>query len=406
MSTVRTRTLLSVSTAVLLFLAGCVSANPRISEAEPVLLTRRAEIEKVQSRLLLETVERLAKRSADKSAHIQGQVTLDLLAMSGGGDYGAFGAGFLVGWGQAKDASSRRPDFDAVTGVSTGALLAAFAFLGTDQSYQAIEDFYRHPKKDWVKSRGLLFFLPARPSFMNIDGLEREIQQAVNADMVQALAAQASRGRCLLIAATNLDYGTQFFWDLGAEATKARETGEMDRIHRILLASAAIPAVFPPVAIDGSYYADGGVTANVLLRLDPDAPEGLIKLWKRKYPSLPLPRCRYWVIINNQLNQPPKTVQPKWPAVMAPSMSTSIRSATVAEVRWLAAQASYANEAYGADIEVRVVAIPDDWRAPVAGDFKRETMESLADLGRRLGAEPASWQLWAVPRNAPEKPAP
>jgi hypothetical protein len=69
----------------------------------------------------------------------------------------------------------------------------------------------------------------------------------------------------------------------------------------------------------------------------------------------------------------------------------------MAEVRWLAAEADYVNAVYGTNIEVRVTAIPDDWRAPVKGDFQKETMESLADLGRLMGADPASWTVWAAP---------
>jgi hypothetical protein len=154
------------------------------------------------------------------------------------------------------------------------------------------------------------------------------------------------------------------------------------------------------VIIDGSAYADGGVTANVFLRLEPEVPYGFIQVWRRKYPGLPMPKVRYWVIINNQLRQPPKTVQLRWPAVISPSLDTAIRSATVAEVRWLTAQANYANAAFGTDIEVRVVAIPDEWRAPVPGSFKQKTMESLSDLGRMLGAEKSSWQLWTASKKS------
>ena len=64
--------------------------------------------------------------------------------------------------------------------------------------------------------------------------------------------------------------------------------------------------------------------------------------------------------------------------------------------RWLAAQADYVNIKYGTDIEVRVVSIPNDWRPPVKGDFKKETMESLTDLGRKLGSDPKSWTVWTT----------
>lgn len=384
--------------ACISFATGC-SSQSRTVQTEQSLLTQRAENEIAQREVFDRAVERLVDRVAAETSSTNDPVTVDLLAMSGGGDYGAFGAGFLVGWGQSTDASYRRPQFDAVTGVSTGALLAPFAFLGTDQSCESVEHFYRNPQKDWVTSRWL-FFLPKNPSFMTIPGLEREIGAAVDDTIIRALATESAKGRVLFIAATNLDTGTQHFWNLGAEAAKSIENGDSQRVRKILLASAAIPAIFPPVVIDGTAYADGGVTANVFLRLDPEAPDGFQNVWRRKYPDLPKPKMRYWIIINNQLYQPPKTVQPRWPAVMSPSLGTAIRSATMAEVRWLAAQAKYANAAFDANIEVRVVAIPDEWRPPVPGDFKQETMESLTDLGRKLGAEKSSWQLWVAPKGS------
>jgi hypothetical protein len=98
------------------------------------------------------------------------------------------------------------------------------------------------------------------------------------------------------------------------------------------------------------------------------------------------------------MHQPPETVQIRWPSVVSPSLATAVRSATIAELRWLAAEVDYVNATLGTDIEVRVVAIPDDWRPPVVGEFREETMRSLTELGRRLGEDPSSWTIWASPR--------
>lgn len=373
---------------------GCASEH-RAVQSEQALLAQKAKEEKSQQEVFAAAVERLVEAVAARSAGKTEPATLNILAMSGGGDYGAFGAGFLVGWGESADASYHRPEFDAVSGVSTGALLAPYAFVGTDSSCEKVQGFYRNPKPDWVEERGLFFFMPNNPSLMTIPGLQRDIKTAVDDSVIKAMAAQSAKGRVLMISATNLDFGTQHLWDLGEESARSLKTGDPDRVRKILLASAAIPAVFPPVLIDDVAYADGGVTANVLLRLAPKAPNGFIQVWKRQHPELPMPKVRYWVIINNQLHQPPVTVQPQWPKVLSPALATSIRSATLAEVRWLVAEAEYTNVAFGTDIEVRVVAIPDEWRAPVHGDFQKKTMESLTDLGRKLGAEESSWQLWA-----------
>jgi Patatin-like phospholipase len=335
-----------------------------------------------------------ADRAARAPAHDGDPPTLNFLALSGGGDKGAFGAGFLVGWGAVTDPKWRRPEFDAVSGVSTGALLAPFAFIGTDEACRQVEDFYRHPKDTWIQDRGTLFFLPWHPSFMTIPGLEKDIRAVIDEKMIKGLAAGSEAGRTLAVSATNLDLGRQRFWNLGLEAQAAAKSGDNDRVVRMLMASAAIPAVFPPIEIDGFVYGDGGVSANVLLRLDAADPDAFLQRWIREHPGQRLPRIRYWIIVNNQLQHVPKVVELAWPSIISPSLAVSIRQATIAEIRWLGAQADYVDSVRHTNIEVRVVAIPDDWRPPVPGEFKQQTMESLSDLGRKLGADPASWTMW------------
>lgn len=365
-------------------------------EFKQVAIEQNKEINAAFSGATHRIFDRLTKEMNEATDGSTGH--LDFLAISGGGDYGAFGAGFLVGWGKTPDPAQRRPDFDVVTGVSTGALLAPFVFLNTDEACAQVESFYRNPRTDWLEGRGMFYFLPSFPSFMKIPGLDRDIRSAVDMPFIEKVAEQSRKGKILAVSATDLDVGRQMFWNIGVEAEKATKTGDKERIPNMMLASAAIPAAFPPIEIDGALYADGGVTANVFLRLEPRNPEGVIQLWRHAYPGKPLPKIRYWVIINNQLQQRPKTVQPRWPAIISPSLATAVRSSTITEVRLIAAQADYVNAAMHADIEVRVIAIPDDWRPPVEGDFQKETMESLSDLGRKLGADPNSWQLWASPK--------
>lgn len=375
-------------------LLGCAgSPRPTLTEA---CLQERAEADQAEMAAAIhdantKLIARIERRAEESPNEVP---TMNVLAMSGGGDYGAFGAGFLVGWGSVADPRWRRPDFDIVTGVSTGALLAPFAFIGTDEACLAVESLYRDPQKDWVLQTGLLFFLPSNPSFMKIPGLERDLRAVVDAELIAQMAQQSRAGKGLVISSTDLDLGRQKFWEVGAESEAAVKDGQYDRVQRILLASAAIPAVFPPVQIGESIYGDGGVTANVFFRLDVRNPSAFFPRWRAAHPDRPFPKVRYWVIINNQARHIPKTVQARWPEVIGPSLEAAVRSATLAEVRWLAAQADYVNTRYGTDIEVRVVSIPDDWRPPVEGDFQKQTMESLTDLGRALGSDPGSWTLW------------
>lgn len=393
---------LAIATSIAL--AGC-GAPERKSLDPAQFKTDAAADSEAMAGAMNEAITKMLDRIESRVSKAPGAElpTINILAMSGGGDYGAFGAGLLVGWGMSENPNWKRPDFDAVTGVSTGAMLAPFAYLGTEEACLAVEKFYRNPKKDWIVDRGLFFFLPFNPSFMTIPGLSRDLRHEIDAKFIAKMAERAREKRVIIISATNLDLGRQKFWELGEEATAAVANGDYARVQDILLASAAIPAVFPPVEIGQWIYGDGGVTANVFLRLDARSPHSFIARWLADHPGQPLPKVRYWVIINNQMEHIPKTVQLSWPDVVGPSLSTAIRSATICEVKLLAAEADFVNAVYESDIEVRVIAIPDEWRPPVPGDFKPETMRSLTDLGRKLGAEPNSWSVWASPATSKRK---
>ncbi|MGH7242856.1 MAG: patatin-like phospholipase family protein [Phycisphaerales bacterium] len=379
-------------TAAVLCLSGC-SAQPRV--LDDATLKQMAAEDDVKFREEFQAgVSRLMERVSTRLDQEGGKdVTIDILAISGGGDYGAFGTGFLVGWGSAPG-SFKRPDFDCVTGVSTGALISPFAYVGTDESYKAVENFYRNPKSDWVSMHEPFFFLPWNPSFATIPGLHRDLRGVIDQKFVGQMATQSENGKLLLVAASNLDLSRQRYWHMGPYAVEGAKTGDLSPIHQRLLASSAIPVVFPPVEIDGFLYADGGVTSNVLVRLQPHSPDGFLQTWRKKFPGKKFPKVRYWVIFNNWMQPPAGAIQQRWTEVMSPSLAMSTRSGTMAEIRWLAAEAMYVNSQFGADIEVRVVSVPNGWRAPVKGDFKPETMNALADLGERMGADPSSWQLW------------
>ncbi|MFN9959258.1 MAG: patatin-like phospholipase family protein, partial [bacterium] len=94
------------------------------------------------------------------------------------------------------------PKWDIVTGVSTGALIAPFAYLGSKDDLVKVDEFYRNPKPDWVKTRGLLFFLPENASFLEVPGLERELDKIVTPTFLERIAAEAAEGRVLTVQTT------------------------------------------------------------------------------------------------------------------------------------------------------------------------------------------------------------
>lgn len=381
-----------------LTLAACTTPIVRPALDDAQLAEQRRVYGSTVSREYLASIRRVAERlrRIDRERKAAGDfqpLYLDILILSGGGDYGAFGAGFLEGWGRVpKDHPLKRPRFDVVTGVSTGALIAPFAFVDDEESYEHVLDHYREPKKDWVRLRGLLFFLPDNPSFLDTRGLERDIERTFDAEMVSRIAAASRDGKRLAIGATNLDYGVTRPFDLGAEAEKAEASGDRSRLHNILLASSAIPAVFPPRIIDDHLYVDGGATANILFNTDLNATGNFVNTWKRESPDTPLPKIRFWVIVNNQLHGPSTVVQPRWGSITGASLSASIRAATLLSLRQLYSHVELLKQKGETEASLHVVSIPADWKPPSDEIFSQKTMQSLTELGIRMGADPSSWQ--------------
>ncbi|MBX3357907.1 MAG: patatin-like phospholipase family protein [Phycisphaeraceae bacterium] len=375
--------------------AGCVVNRPtlepeeldrrRVSYLREVADEREAGIQKIVRRWTREYEEYASGKTAEPPV-------FDVLVISGGGDKGAFGAGFLEGWGTVQGELAR-PEFDVVSGVSTGALIAPFAFIGSGTSYERILKLYQDPSDDWIKLRGLFFFLPGSTSFYDNSGLARDIRREINDEVIAELAKGSEQDRVLAIGTTNLDLSMERTWDLGDQAQLALAVQDADRVHRILLASAAIPAAFPPVVIDDTLYVDGGTTANILIVTDLRADDTPRNVLRRDHPGVPIPKMRYWVVINNQLDARPQIVQPSWVSITAGSVETTVRSSTNTALRYFAQQVDYVRLAEGIDVELRYVSIPQSWRAPKTGLFQKETMQSLSEMGRRMGADPASWRM-------------
>jgi hypothetical protein len=389
-----------IRSIAILVLAVAISA---CSETRPAQTTQQLVAERTrlndltdtqERALMLKAIQRIKGQYDDYTAHRRPAPPVnDVLIISGGGDWGAFGAGFLKGWLTIPpNEPLAMPDFSAVSGVSTGALIAPFAFLGDQQSLNQIDHLYRNPKNDWVKQRGILYFLPSNISFAAVPGLERELKENVTPDVIKQIADRGADGRVLAVNTTNLDYGAPRVWDLVAEAQRAVQTGDVDRFRTILLASAGIPGAFPFRIIDNVMYVDGGVTGNIIYGGRIAKEDTFPAIWTKKYPDLPLPKTRYWVIFNNQFFPTPIVTEPKWPAVITRALETSTRAATLTALRHLIALAEVARLEHHADIEVRIVSIPGDWHPPKEGTFVKETMNNLADLGMRMGADPASWQ--------------
>jgi hypothetical protein len=183
---------------------------------------------------------------------------LNMLSLSGGGQNGAFGAGLLNGWRE----SGRRPRFDLVGGVSTGALLATHALLGTPADDAQLEEMYtRITRKNIHNERGIFSLAFGADSLSDTAPLRQLIAKYITADVLKRVAAAYDDNRYLFVGTTNIDYGQTWVWNMSLIAAH----GNLELYRQVLLASASFPIVFPPVEIDGHLFVDGAARSNVVI---------------------------------------------------------------------------------------------------------------------------------------------
>ncbi len=300
---------------------------------------------------------------------------VNALALSGGGAGGAFGAGALVGMSRRGD----RPTFQVVTGVSAGALLAPFAFLGPAWDAQMLEAAAdgRIQKLLRIGGPAILF----RASVYEGSPLRAFVDQFVTQRLVDAVAQEAARGRLLLVATTDLDKQEPVIWDMGAIAA---EGGEAARalFRDVLVASASIPGVFPPVLIrvsDGAHeyeemHVDGGTTVPFFV-----APE-ILQL--RSGRVLDLHGGKIYVLVNGVLSARPATTRARsLPVISRAFSASSIHGSR----RALELAAEFARR-QGMDLQFSYIPLTYPYQGPLAldtDDVRRlfEFAERCAETG-------------------------
>ena len=374
------RRLLTLSFACLVFLSGC--ALPRrdastafFTSASPIGFTSDIRYYSADWRSLetraAEKLQRLRDASPDG--------TVDVLALSGGGAAGAFGAGALVGLSRRGE----RPEFQVVTGVSTGALIAPFAFLGPEWDVQLTQAFSGHENTEhflrahWITS---LF----RPGVFDNGPLKAVVDRFVTRDLLGAVAREAARGRLLEVATTDLDREETVVWDMGAIAARGDESARQ-LFRDVLLASASVPGVFRPVLVhvhEGgrSYdemHVDGATTVPFL-----GAPESVF------FSSLQLAGLKsgkIFVLVNGQLASAPRSTEFRTVPVLARSFAAVSKHMTRME---LATTAKFA-QVHGMDLHF--TALPVDYPQVRSLDFRPATMRSLFEYGARCAEQGYLW---------------
>ena len=307
-----------------------------------------------------------------------------VLALSGGGADGAFGAGLLTGW----SARGTRPQFTFVTGASAGALIAPFAFLGPayDETLRSV--FATGEMANLLQSDGLAGLLGT--GLFKSEPLRDLIARHVDAALLEAIAREYQAGRRLYVVTTNLDAQRTAIWDMGKIAGSG-EPGALNLFRNVLTASASIPGVFSPMLIDveadgrqfAEMHVDGGVTTNVLI-----LPEAVLVSGTPVFP--PDARPKVYVVMNSKLVPDYEVVKASTVQIVTRSFETSVRANTRNTLL-----ASY-HFAKSRKWDFNLASIDSNYPKSDSVGFDIAYMQKLFDYGYQRGRAGILWQTTPV----------
>lgn len=309
---------------------------------------------------------------------------LHYIAISGGANDGAFGAGFLNGWTKA----GTRPEFSLVTGVSTGALIAPFVFIGSD--YDAtLKNLFTTTNSDNIfmaSALGIFKGLTGGLALTDSSPLAKRIEESVTEDIMKKIAVEHSKGKRLFIGTTNIEAQRGVIWDIGAIASSGNPDS-LKLIHKVLLASASIPGAFSPVFInvevDGKHYseihADGGVTSQVFiypLKIKRSVIDEFLRYHLKRH---------LYVIRNGKVNPEYESLDPGFFALSKRSIETLTKYQGLGDLYrlYIGTQRD--------EIDYNLIYIPADFEAESKEIFDPEYMSKLFELGYKMGQTPNVW---------------
>lgn len=304
------------------------------------------------------------------------------LALSAGQEDGAFAAGLLVGWSE----HGGRPEFQIVTGASTGALAAPFAFLGAEFDW-ALEAVYTRTRSDDIVDARYLVSAVTNDAMMDTAPLARTIAKYLSQRVLQRIAEEYGKGRLLLISTTNLDTGKLVIWNIGAIAASANPR-RLELVRKIILASAAVPGLFPPVMIDatlkdGRYqemHVDGGTVSQMFLYPPSLDMAAIIKRFAKKV------RPVAYIIRNGRVSPEPGEVERGTLQIAGRAVTTMIASNAVGELYRIYTTTQRDH------IDFKLALIESDFTEPYKRLFDRNYMSKLFAYGRAKGVAGYAWQ--------------
>ena len=385
-----------LSFTVLLSVAGC--AIDPMHNSVPTQLSERAVVDGFPADIrswsdearddLAQTIQdrvaRYKQENAEYFAEYKHYPPMNYLALSGGSSSGAFAAGALSGWSK----SGARPQFSVVTGVSTGALIAPFAFLGP-QYDETLRTEYTTVHSDniflsdvWTVLKGLRGGL----SFADNTPLKKRIDTELTQQVLDAIAVEHRKGRRLLIVTTNLEAQRGVVWNIGRIAN-SRNPKRLDLVKQIMLASAAVPGMFEPVLInvdiEGKNYqeihVDGGVTSQVFL-----FPLQTSRMDKEAFAKSGIERNLY-IIRSGKVSAEYEAIKPTAISLSQRSLDSIIKYQAVGDLYrlYIAAQRDGMN--------YKLLYIPPQFNEKSKEIFDPDYMRKLFEIGCAEGVKGIDW---------------
>jgi predicted acylesterase/phospholipase RssA len=363
----------------LLTLQGCARIairEPRSAQGEAPNAIRTLRPDQLFATLSSQSVARrlLARRAGQP---------VNILALSGGGADGAFGAGALVGLTH----SASRPQFSIVTGVSTGALIAPYAFLGPAWDDQLVEVYTSGRAEHLLQSRGLGALFTS--SVYRGTPLKALVDRYATDALIQAVAHEASTGRLLLVATTDVSTGEPVVWDLGSIAMNGGPDARA-LFRDVLVASASVPGMFPPVvirvqeqqAIFEEVHVDGTISLPFFVPLAfVEPPRDAID------PSLV---ATVYVIVDGRLSEQPAAVRLRTRSILSRSVSAGLDHILRTTLELTATDA----QLEGAQFQFAAIPLAYPQLDPF--DFRTPTMRSLFQYGNKCAQ---AGRLWTSSRS-------
>lgn len=313
--------------------------------------------------------------------------SMDILVISGGGADGAFGVGVLNGWYQNGD----YPKFGLVTGISSGALIAPFAFLGSEYLNKIAMIYTTMSSDDVFKTRSIPNILKGSDSLVDSTPLLILIKENVDGEMINRIAEEHKKGRRLLIGTTNLDAKRLVIWNMGAIAS-SNNPKAIELFHNIMLASSSMPVAFPPVfinvQINGQEYdemhVDGGVLTEVFYYgYIVDIKSVIDTQWAENKPNL-----RVFIIRNSQIEPKYKPVERKITAIAERAVSGLVSSQGVGDLYRI-----YLISLRDG-VDYNLASIPPDYKSNSKEAFDMEEMNRIYKLGFDLAKQGYQWKKY------------